>query len=354
MQSYSPQKIKEWLSRHIPKQAQLLAPANQSSQLYCIFAFRDQSLHAYLAKSSKSTIDILNYLKLQVPAMTIGAENVIRPEQLAELLGDIAELFAFEYDSNLEPSSIPAIVILESSQFMVSSFLVNDCYALLQNERDLTSAELNKIRDTSPFIASDTITRTFSVGGSINSNNQNTPQYVSVMYARESYLRSWVKALKTSEMQLAYLGPSSPPLLQALSKLAKQDFVFVDVQRLSSRIYTLDTKNSVFEYPFPYGYAQFSDLNGEAFNLVSFALRIRKTLKQLDLPERFQMAPVYFHGLPLTSTKDEQVQNVVLSTVDYLFRHSNIHAMTSSLKVPLQDQVSRELVLSAIFISENL
>jgi len=354
MQEYLSQRFKELITRLIPKQAQNFLPVNQTSQFYYIYAFRDQTLYAYLVKSSKSLLDLLNHAVIPVPAMTIGVDNVIRPEKLSEQLSDIAELFAFEYDSNLDMSSIPAIFILESSQFMVSSFLINDSYLLLHNQRELSAVEVNMIHDASPFIAPDTITRVFTGSGFINKNDQNSPENISIIYARESYLESWVKAIKLSKLSLAYLGPSSPPLLNALYRLTRQDSVFVDVQRLSSRIYTLDTKNGLFEYPFPYGYAQFSDLNGESFNLVFFALQIRKTLKQMDLSERFQQAPIYLHGLPLVATKDDKIENVVVSTVDYLFRQSKIQIITSTLKEPLPDQISRELALSALFISENL
>jgi len=334
LQEYLSQRFKELITRLIPKQAQNFLPVNQTSQFYYIYAFRDQTLYAYLVKSSKSLLDLLNHAVIPVPAMTIGVDNVIRPEKLSEQLSDIAELFAFEYDSNLDMSSIPAIFILESSQFMVSSFLINDSYLLLHNQRELSAVEVNMIHDASPFIAPDTITRVFTGSGFINKNDQNSPENISIIYARESYLESWVKAIKLSKLSLAYLGPSSPPLLNALYRLTRQDSVFVDVQRLSSRIYTF--------------------LNGESFNLVFFALQIRKTLKQMDLSERFQQAPIYLHGLPLVATKDDKIENVVVSTVDYLFRQSKIQIITSTLKEPLPDQISRELALSALFISENL
>jgi len=330
--------------------------SNADDAYYYVFALRDQRLYAFFIGASNNSLFIHNSLYMEVPVMTIGAEGVLRPDLLSDQLRDIIAVFQYEYlrSSDKQVPEVPAIVILESSQFLINSINFTDNYSLLSKERGLSPLESKQIADQSPYIATDTLSMTFSLTDLPIIGNDISDYLTNVIYTRSTYLNSWINVLKSANLTVAYLGPLCVPLVFSLGRLDNEFSIFVDIQKLSSRIYVISSKNSLFEYPFPFGYGQFTDPGADHFNIGLLVLRIRRSLSQQDLDKAICSAPIYFSGLPYAVPDKDLDSRVNPSAVNHLFdqfKYKSVSLKSDSL--PL-DQITKELACSAFLISGAL
>ena len=88
-----------------------------TSQRFVVMAYRDQELYMYLAQDSGSSFSILNFIKLKIPSLVVGQDEVLRIKELAETISDVVEVFVHENNIESPISDLPAIVLLESSKF---------------------------------------------------------------------------------------------------------------------------------------------------------------------------------------------------------------------------------------------
>jgi len=330
--------------------------SNIDDTTYYVFALRDQRLYAFLISATDNSLFIHNSLYIEVPVMTIGAEGVIRPDLLSDQLKDIIAVFKHEYlrSADKQTPEVPAIVILESSQFLLNSINFTDNYSLLSKERGLSPIEFKQIADQSPYIATDTLSLTFSLTRLPITGNDISDYFTNIIYTRSTYLDSWINVLKSVNLPIAYLGPLCVPLVFSLGRLKNEFSIFVDIQKLFSRIYVISAKNYLFEYPFPFGYGQFTDPGADHFNIGLLVLRIRRSLSQQDLDNAICSAPIYFFGLPYTVSQIDLDSKITPSAVNHLFRQLKYKsASPKSDTLPL-DQISKELAYSAFLISEGL
>jgi len=338
------------------RRSRALVPSNsfsdKDSQPFFVIAFSDQILYSLLIQCNNTKLSILNHIKLQIPVMTIGNEGVLSPASLSEQLKDIVEVFSHENSSDLT-KNIPIILLLESSQFMISSLSFEDSHSILCGERSLTHVEEKCISDTSPYIATDSIFRLFSLYN-LEGSQPDTQSQTNVLFSRKTYIESWINTIRMLSLPLAYIGPPSTPQLVYLNTINRLYTIYVDVQRLSSRICVLDPNNNLTGYPFPYGYSQFQDLSGNTFNLDLLSLRIRKALVQESLSEDIISAPIYFNGLPFSFERRSLPKNCYSSTTNFIFDQLSYKSENLS-RVPLQsDHIALDIANTAFLISTRL
>jgi len=338
------------------RRSRALLPSNSFSdndfQPFFVIAFSDQTLYTLLIQCSPVKLSVLNHITLQIPVMTVGKEGVLLPASLNEQLKDILEVFSHENGNDLT-KDVPIILILEGSQFMIHSFSFEDSYSVLCGERSLTHAEEKCISDTSPYIASDSIFRLFSLC-KLEGRQPDTLIQTNVLFSRKSYIESWINTITMLSLPLAYIGPTSTPQLMYLNTLNQPYTLYVDVQRLSSRICVLSSNNNLTVYPFPYGYSQILDLSGKTFNLDLLSLRIRKALVQESLSEDIISAPIYFNGLPFSFERKTLPKNCHSITTNTLLDKLNYKFENLSLEPLKSDHIALDIANTAFLISTLL
>ena len=338
------------------RRSKALLPSNSFSdndfQPFFVIGFSDQTLYTLLIQCSPTKLSVLNHITLQIPVMTVGKEGVLSPTALSEQIKDIVEVFSHE-NSNRLIKDIPIILILEGSQFMISSFSFEDSYSVLCGERSLTHAEERCISDTSPYIATDSIFRLFSLCN-LEGRQPDAPLQTNVLFSRKTYIESWINTIRMLSLPLAYIGPPSTPQLMYLNNLNHLYTLHVDVQRLSSRISVLSPNNNLTGYPFPYGYSQFLDLSGNTFNLDLLSLRIRKALVQESLPEDIASAPIYFNGLPFTFERKILPKNCHSPTTNFILDKQGYRFENLSRDPLHSDPIALDIANTAFLISTIL
>jgi len=283
-----------WKSKLKSKSSQLLN-SNGAIQRYYVFAYRDQQMFCYLLSNKGSLIRIENFITLDIATTVVTERGVADTKELAEILSDVVEVFAHE--GKLEnPELVPVISILEPSQFTVDCCTFENPSKTFENKNLLDTQELSSLIKKSPYLASETIYELFSLDSSLFISK--IPSNINVMYTCKPFLDSWAEVLRLSRLKLAYIGPSSLPVISYLAKKNRDNFIFVDVQCTSSRIFTCSAKQQIVESKFAYGYSQFSSKANVSYDINMFDRQLSRKISALFGSNSEQNIKIFYDGLP--------------------------------------------------------
>lgn len=292
---------RKWASK-LKAQGSLALNKSSALQRYYVFAYRDQQMFCYLLREKSGVVIVENYAMLDIPTTVVTDRGVANTSELSELLSDVINIFAHE--SKFEnPELVPAVIILEPSQFFVDSFLFNNPSKTLENQNLLDSQELAKLLKKSPYLENETIYQLFSLRPSRFISNR--PELLNVMYTNKPFLDSWADVFKISRLKLAYLGPSSVPVVSHLAKRSKLPFVFVDTQCTSSRIYVTSEAQQITDTKFAYGHSQFQSKADNQYNHNRFADQLTRKIYNFSEAKDEQFATVFYDGFPQNSNADK-------------------------------------------------
>lgn len=287
----------------------------EKSQTFIVIAYRDQELCIYLAEYSPKQFTVLNFINLKIPSLVIGEDQVLRTNELAEIISDAIEVFAFENKIGSSLNEIPAIVLLEPSKFDI------DCINLRETERyseaisQIDDQAMYKIFEKSPFIQDDTSFEIFTIAEEFYKLNK-----INIMYSSKKFLKSWSNVVEAVGVKTAYIGSASSPLLMDLAESNNCPCILLDMQKLNSKIYCINGKKDpiIIELKLPYGYMQFTS-GGNSFSYERLKARIMATIKQQDVPSLFSEAKVFIFGNPdstqPTNLKAENIEKVSAKTL---------------------------------------
>ena len=307
-------------------------------------------MFCYLLREKGGVVTTENYVVLDIPTTVVTDRGVANTSELSELLSDVINIFAYEAKFE-NPELVPAVSILEPSQFFVDSFLFNNPSKTLTNKDLLDSQELAKLLKRSPYLESETIYQLFSLKPSQFISSR--PELVNVIYTNKSFLDSWADVFRISTVKLAYLGPSSVPVISHLAKRSKAPFVFVDTQCTSSRIYATSKAQQITDVKFAYGYSQFQSKADNQYNLNMFVSQLTRKIDNSSETKDSPFATVFYDGFPQNSNAESPTGSTqcfsVINNQEFLVNEHSY--LQSPQRTSLSDYL---LVVAQLIVSEGV
>lgn len=314
---------------------------SEKGQSFIVIAHRDQDLYVYLTRISPKEFKVINFIEYKPPSLVVGQDEVLRANELAETISDIVEVFMHENNESLPFDKLPVILLLEPSKFVISTLNFVEKSSFSEILSQLQNQEIYEVFSQSPFIQEDTCFEPFCI-----SENIDNLADINVMYVSKNLLRSWSDVIQACGLKIAFIGPTTTPLLFDLAETTDSPCVLLDMQRLHSKIYCLNgQREPIVELKFPYGYMQFLS-NDNVFDTQLVHKRLQATLRQQDNLSHYQNAKILISGCP----GFEPVSSHSSPTIEKLsYRSVKVDEKQMSLKRQVSQDlnyISRDLLLN--------
>ena len=143
-----------------------------NSQTFVVIIYRDQDLYIYLVRDSAKSFNILNFIKLKIASLVVGQDQVLRVNELAEMISDAIEVFTHESNIGISIDELPTIIMLEPNKFEIGYISLDGTLTYSEIVEELNDNAIYEIFAKSPYIQNDTSYETFTVADSLDNDNK--------------------------------------------------------------------------------------------------------------------------------------------------------------------------------------